>query len=870
MDKQKIKVVETYDFESKKVKYSEKIKGWKIEKFRGDEEIVRAYILAKLVNELGYKPENIELEKEYDIGRPKVNKPRIDIIVKDDDGNAFLYIELKSPQDYEKDKDEIIEKQLFNLASQEQGQGKKVKYLTLYTFEIVENETKDKCILIDYEKFSSFDVWKENRDFADELPERYGKAQKEPYAKGEKKDLDTAFSHEQLDGLRKNLHNVLWGGGGTDDNDVFSSLVNIILAKIQDESEKKRGEKYDFQIFSFKDGESFETNEQLFERINELYRRALKQRLNIVDDAKLKKSFVIDENKFSLNKLKYTVAELERFSFVDGKNSFDGKDILGDFFEGIIREGFKQSKGQFFTHINIVRFILWGLQLDKLAINRVNNDLEIPYMIDPSAGSGTFLIEYMKFITDNLKRRFKDKLHETRDVEDKYNQWFMPDHRENKWAKDYIYGVEINFNLGTATKVNMILHGDGSTNIFVKDGLLPFKFYDKETAPNFLKQYEQDKTYFDKEVNAQFDVIITNPPFSVDLDNETKKNVKREFVFGGKKNSENLFVERWYQLLKPNGRFAVVLPESIFDTTENKYIRLFVYKYFKVKAVVSLPQVTFEPFTSTKTSLLFAQKKTKAEVEHWDNLWKKYGEEWSFLKTRCENLFAVYFDEKDREKLPSIKGMTEMQEKAILARMLKDYFEDDDEKLSPKEILLKYKNEFDTLLYCDNDTKDVFGFVNTSWVFGEVAKELNYKIFMAEADNVGYKRTKRGEKPMPNDLYDIEIAPSELKINEVLYVYEKAIENNEQDKKKAQSKEIAGRFQEEIDYLKKEKALSEKSLTKFYKENILKLEFADRTDKELLGLFDLFLMKQFRSNNVLLRQNAPKTVLDYMRQIDWE
>src|SRR3989344_4031258 len=409
LDKQKIKVVETYDFENKKVKYSEKIKGWKIDKFRGDEEIVRAYILARLVNELGYKPENIELEKEYDIGRPKVNKPRIDIIIRNDDGDAFLYIELKSPQDYEKDKDEIIEKQLFNLASQEQGQGKKVKYLTLYTFEIAENEIKDKCILIDYEKFPSFDTWKEARDFADELPERYGKAQKEPYIKGGKKDLETSFTHEQLDGLRKNLHNVLWGGGGTDDNDVFSSLVNIILAKIQDESEKKKKEKYGFQIFSYKDGESFESNDELFERINSIYRRALKQRLNILDEVKLKKSFVIDENKFSLNKLKYTVSELERFSFVDGKNSFDGKDILGDFFEGIIREGFKQSKGQFFTHINIVKFLLWGLQLDKLAIDRVNNDLEIPYLIDPSAGSGTFLIEYMKFITQNLKYRFKSK-----------------------------------------------------------------------------------------------------------------------------------------------------------------------------------------------------------------------------------------------------------------------------------------------------------------------------------------------------------------------------------------------------------------------------------------------------------------------------
>ena len=584
---------------------------------------------------------------------------------------------------------------------------------------------------------------------------RYGKAQKEPYIKGGKKDLETNFTHEQLDGLRKNLHNVLWGGGGTDDNDIFSSLVNIILAKIQDESEKKKGKKYDFQIFSYKDGESFESNEELFDRINGLYRRALRQRLNIFDESKIKKSFVVDENKFSINKLKYTVSELERFSFVDGKNSFDGKDILGEFFEGIIREGFKQTKGQFFTHINIVRFLLWGLKLDELAIERVNNDMEIPYLIDPSAGSGTFLIEYMKFITENLKRRFRDKLHETRDVEDKFHQWFMPDHRENKWAANFIYGAEINFNLGTATKVNMILHGDGSTNIFVKDGLLPFKFYHKETAPNYLKQHETDKDYFDKEVNGQFDCIITNPPFSVDLDSETKKNVKKEFVFGGKKNSENLFVERWYQLLKHRGRFGVVLPESVFDTTENKYIRLFIYKYFKVKAVISLPQLTFEPYTSTKTSLLLAQKKTKNEIVEWNKLWAKYSSVWNNLKTRCENIISVYIGGKNRKKLPSIKDLTEKEEKEILLKMLKEYIEDDDKEHSSKEIVKKYQNELKELCKYDKDTKDVFGFVNTWWVFGEVAREMNYKIFMAEVENVGYKRTKRGEKPMPNELYRV-------------------------------------------------------------------------------------------------------------------
>ena len=97
----------------------------------------------------------------------------------------------------------------------------------MYSFDIINDEIKDKCIIIDYEKYSSFDLWKEERNFSDEIPARYGKAQKEPYIKGGKKDLETNFNHDQLESLRKNLHNVLWGGGGTDDNEVFSSLTNL-------------------------------------------------------------------------------------------------------------------------------------------------------------------------------------------------------------------------------------------------------------------------------------------------------------------------------------------------------------------------------------------------------------------------------------------------------------------------------------------------------------------------------------------------------------------------------------------------------------------------------------------------------------------
>ena len=150
---------------------------------------------------------------------------------------------------------------------------------------------------------------------------------------------------------------------------------------------------------------------------------------------------------------------------------------------------------------------------------------------------------------------------------------------------------------------------------------------------------------------------------------------------------------------------------------------------------------------------MFAQKKTENEIIEWNNIWAKYSQEWTHLKTRCENLLLVYLKKKDRNILPSIKNLSEKEEKDILLRMLKDCFEDSDLCLSSFDLIIKYKSELKELCKYDNDTSDIFGFVNTWWVFGEVAKELDYKIFMAEVENIGYKRTKRGEKSMPNELY---------------------------------------------------------------------------------------------------------------------
>ncbi|MFC1991460.1 restriction endonuclease subunit M [Chloroflexota bacterium] len=870
-------IVADIDIEARTIKYNSKLKLHReIPTITGDEEIVRAFLIYKMVNVLGYSMESIELEKEYQAGRPKTINPRIDIIVRDSSGKAFLFIEVKAPNKFEADKT-LIEDQLFKLSRLEGS----VSYLVYYS---VQTDTlQDEAIIIDNAAFPSYEAWVEKGlpSIADNIPGHYNKPKKEPLIRGGNRDLVTTFTQDELRSLAANLHNVLWGGGGTGDTEIFSSLVNIILAKIQDEYDTVSGEEYKFQIFEY--GNEIEKPEKLFERINDLYRKALKDQLYITDD--VTDQYVVNRQKLPLNKLLFTVGQIEKYSFVDGKSSLNGKDILGDFFETIQRDGFKQTKGQFFTPTNIVRFILYALEIDNTAIQRLNDSGELPLIIDPACGSGTFLIEAMRIITQEIKYRIITEIKNSRHVQERFNELFMPDNREHRWARHYIYGIEHNFDLGTASKVNMILHGDGSSNIFVKDALLPFRFYDKPLAPNFLNGSQTEPLYQEKEVNANFDIVVSNPPFSVNLDNRTKNYLDSIFIFGGKPNSENLFVERYYQLLRDNGRLGVVLPESVFDTTDNKYIRLFLYKYFHIRAVVSLPQITFEPYTSTKTSLLFAQKKTASQVAEWDKVWGKNGNEWNRLRTRIQNYIKVFVKGGKLTQYPSIKDDDDSLIRSNLSKFLKIEFSPEDSGMSIPNLLKRYKSEIETFSISDNDVSNICGFVNTTWVFEKTTKEIDEPIFMAEVDDIGYKRTKRGEKKRPNQLFDLEIAPDFLDRDTLRDIYNKElgelsarevrleadlkrILSNGKNDKASQIKSFKARIsktekqrkdiQTELDSILE-------TLNTYYDESGHLIEkYHSRHDAELLSLFEMSRLKGFSSDRVLIRKEQLTTVLDHI------
>jgi type I restriction enzyme M protein len=180
-------------------------------------------------------------------------------------------------------------------------------------------------------------------------------------------------------------------------------------------------------------------------------------------------------------------------------------------------------------------------------------------------------------------------------------------------------------------------------------------------------------------------------------------------------------------------------------------------------------------------------------------------------------------------------------------------------------------------------------------VFGEVAKEMDYDIFMAEAENVGYKRTKRGENPMPNDLYDIEYASNTLDTKGIIDSYDynikilkeqleelkteletvnKKLDGKETEALKKKSEKLTAEIETQnlkIEQVETEKKQVIEIFKKYYESDKLKAEFAERTDTELINHFKNGVLSRYKSDDIVLRTTELRTILDNIRKdVVWE
>lgn len=242
------------------------------------------------------------------------------------------------------------------------------------------------------------------------------------------------------------------------------------------------------------------------------------------------------------------------------------RDVVQTFYMKFAKALYKWDMAQYFTPTSVTDFL----------VDIINPQFG-EHVADPACGSADFLVAAFR-------------------VARKYNPGFA----------DCIWGIDNSPNAVQVAVLNMLLNGDGKTNIIRDDSL------------------ENVNKYADK-----FDIITCNPPFGTKIV-EKRPHVLRQYDLGyewyesarGDLSKTNtllrqqetgiLFIELCVKLCKENGRMAIILPNGYLGNRSIKYktVRDWILRHTRIAAIISLPRFVFKSSgADVSASVLYLEKR---------------------------------------------------------------------------------------------------------------------------------------------------------------------------------------------------------------------------------------------------------------------
>ena len=512
---------------------------------------VEARWVHKLITAYFYAPEQVALQRPSGAGRNAATSVvTADIVVYRDTKRRepFVVVEVKKPKDPSSKGIKQAESYARNLGAEyhvwsdwkETSFFKTAKYLDQST------------------AVGNIPSWVEGRDSDDYLPKSHV--------------LPPFRDEEHLRNVVRQCHQKIFFNLGHDPAKAFDELMKVLFLKMYDE--RVTPKVYRFAILPNQKAK------QAAECIRSLFAEAVKSaRYRDVFTTRFSKPGenvhldLDDETIFHL------VKNFQSYSLIGTTSTLEGVDIKGTVFERMVGSTFRGELGAYFTPRELVEFCI---SMTQPAVTDV--------VLDPSCGSGGFLIMAIKHIKEAIQK-------------DNPN---LSESEVYSSVKDFcekgVFGVDINERMVRVTKMNMIMHGDGHSGIYNSHGLsigvsdrLPIKdgtitkiysnppFAGREEDPNYLARFECAKT-----------------------DDGSIISLHKAIPF----------VEMIVSLLAPGGIAALVLPNGIFNSPSATFrkLREIIYAETTILAVVGLPHwVFFHTGCDVQGSLLFLKKETPRE-----------------------------------------------------------------------------------------------------------------------------------------------------------------------------------------------------------------------------------------------------------------
>jgi len=665
------------------------------------EERVRQEYLRVLIEEYGYKAEQIE--EEVSVTHRGSGDARADFLIwrtpeaKQSQKHALIVIECKADN--------------VTISLKDYGQGANYAQYEHARFFVTHNHRETK-------------YWKV--DDTRRMP-NYDEIANIPHADATDKDINEllarlkVFKEDEFAKLLHECHNVIRNREKLDPAAAFDEIAKILFVKVYVERElrAKRSRKNLFSVEYLDDQLGKHPLNTLFGQTKEAY----------ADD----KIFENDEEiRLKAATGREIVKLLERYNL-----SETSEDIKGIAFERFLGRTFRGEIGQFFTPRTIVGFMI-----------RMVEPKEGDVICDPASGSGGFLIRFFEIVrqqiladADRQYQEFKTKVEADKKLSPDKKATMLrekfdtiqttldhdkPGSRLWKLANRCIFGTDANDRMARTSKMNMIMHGDGHGGVHHHDGFL-----------NVNGIFE-----------GRFDIVLTNPPFGANVEpsdvvhesdatagREAGKRYAEEYgdlytealarvhaaagkpiaslfelpkgngtekerdkrAKSSKIKTEILFIERCLSLLKPGGRLGIVLPEGIFNNPSLAYVREFCENRAFIRAVVSLPQETFfSSGASVKASLLFLQKFTEKEQAEYDVKHAKANAE---VKAKHADAIATEITRLE-DAIAAAKEMRDAEKRKTLQRELADYEKRMSETIAKEtRALLKERFPYPVFLY---------------------------------------------------------------------------------------------------------------------------------------------------------------------------
>ena len=677
----------------------------KTRNYQNPEEKVQAETFLKLVLVYGYAPERIEQFAPVEIGS---DVREADIIVYNDDEHttAHIVVECKKEDVSELEFNKAIA-QAFSYAATGTVRARYFwvtsKIKNVY-FEIPIKEPKKYLSIPDVPQYGVSELAK------------FKYAKGGGTANGQKLFELEAVTEDELTRRFKQAHNALWGGGELNPSEAFDELGKLIFCKIWDEQKpRKKGTAYDFQIFS--ESTENKTKQELQKRINSLYAEGRKKDPEVFKD----------DIRLSPEKLRTVVSYLESIHL--GNTDLDSK---GRAFETFMGSFFRGDFGQYFTPRPIVKFIV-----DVLPIN--NESL----VLDTSCGSGGFLLHTLDKIRHQASEYYPDFDSNVKEVNDHFKYW-------HDFAKENLFGIEINEQIARTAKMNMIIHDDGHTNVITADGLLPIDDL-KDNNGNITQEGIYSRSQNKGFAHNRFNFIITNPPFG-SIIRQTEQAYMHQYGFALKEvdwlhpknkqiardsqSTEILFIEQCHKFLTEGGYLAIVIPDGILTNPSLQYVRDGIEEKYRIVAVISMPQTAFQATgAGVKSSVLFLKKHKKKTTEQIQKQKKELQ-----YNIKEKNHYLKKLQEIDNEKKQHIKELKGFNNSEGL----------EGKALSQSKSYKTWKNQVNAEY--KEKVEELKGILRQEYAEQKTNVLDDYPIFMAIAEDIGYDATG---KPTNNNELDV-------------------------------------------------------------------------------------------------------------------